>query len=124
MRKGGAIILTSSAANTLGFDGGNIYSATKAAVRSFARSMAVELGKQGIRVNSLSPGLIPTQFFSNSNLGASGYSQFENALVDQCALRRAGTPLEVANAAVFLGSDESSYVTAEDLYVDGGLGNT
>jgi NAD(P)-dependent dehydrogenase (short-subunit alcohol dehydrogenase family) len=101
----------------------SLYFASKAAVRSFARCMAAELGSQGIRVNSLSPGLIPTQFFNNSNLGGSAFSQFEEILIKSVPLGRPGTLLEIANAAVYLGSDESSYITAEDLVVDGGWQN-
>ncbi|MBS0652876.1 MAG: glucose 1-dehydrogenase [Verrucomicrobia bacterium] len=123
MKKGGSIILTSSAVNSKGASTGSIYYASKAAVRSFVRSMAAELGPQGIRVNSLSPGIIPTQFFNNSNLGEAGYGQFEKFIVAQTPLGRSGTPLDIANAAVFLGSDESSYVNAADLVVDGGWSN-
>lgn len=123
MKKGGAIILISSAVNAKGAAGATLYFASKAAVRSFVRSMAAELGGQGIRVNSLSPGLIPTKFFKNSNLGESGYDQFEKLVVANTPLGRPGTPLEIANAAVFLGSEEASYITAEDLVVDGGWMN-
>lgn len=123
MKKGGAIILLASAVNAKGAASGTLYFASKAAVRSFARCMAAELGPQGIRVNSLSPGLIPTQFFQNSNLGETGYGQFEKMVVEKNPLSRPGTPLEIAHAAVFLGSDESSYITAEDLVVDGGYMN-
>jgi NAD(P)-dependent dehydrogenase (short-subunit alcohol dehydrogenase family) len=123
MKKGGAIILIASAVNAKGVASGTLYFASKAAVRSFARCMAAELGPQGIRVNSLSPGLIPTQFFQNSNVGEAGYGQFEKMVVEKNPLNRPGTPLEIAHAAVFLGSDESSYITAEDLVVDGGYMN-
>lgn len=123
MKKGGAIILISSAVNAKGAAGATLYFASKAAVRSFVRSMAAELGGQGIRVNSLSPGLIPTKFFKNSNLGESGYDQFEKLVVTNTPLGRPGTPLEIANAAVFLGSEEASYITAADLVVDGGWMN-
>lgn len=123
MQKGGSIILIASAVNAKGSPTGSLYFATKAAVRSFARCMAAELGKEGIRVNSLSPGIIPTKFFSNSNLGESAYDQFEEEMLGQIPLGRPGTPLEIAQAAVFLGSDESSYVTAGDLVVDGGWMN-
>lgn len=123
MKKGGAIILISSAVNAKGAPAGTLYCATKAAVRSFVRCMAAELGDQGIRVNSLSPGLIPTKFFKNSNLGESSYDQFEKLVVSSTPLHRAGIPLEVASAAVFLGSEEASYITAEDLVVDGGWRN-
>lgn len=123
MKKGGSIILTSSAVNAKGAPAGSLYFASKAAVRSFVRSMAAELGGRGIRVNSLSPGLIPTKFFKNSNLGESGYNVFEKLVVKNTPLGRPGTPLEVANVAVFLGSEEASYVTAADLVVDGGWMN-
>lgn len=123
MKKGGSIILISSAVNAKGVPTGSIYFASKAAVRSFVRCMAAELGEQGIRVNSLSPGIIPTNFFGNSNLGESAYDQFEKRLIAQIPLGRSGTPLEIANAAVFLGSEESSYITATDLVVDGGWMN-
>lgn len=123
MRKGSSVILISSAVNRKGVATGSIYFATKAAVRSFARSMAAELGEKGIRVNSLSPGLIPTKFFDNSNLGDSAFGQFEKMLMNETPLRRPGKPNEVANAAIYLGSDESSYVTAADLVVDGGWMN-
>jgi len=123
MKKGGSIILISSAVNAKGGAAGTIYYSSKAAVRSFARSMAVELGDKGIRVNSLSPGLIPTKFFENSNRGEGAFDEFKTKMMDQIPLRRTGLPLEIANAAVFLGSDESSYVTAADLVVDGGWMN-
>ena len=123
MKRGGSIILTASAVNAKGSPGGSLYFATKAAVRSFARSMAAELGGEGIRVNALSPGLVPTKFFGNSNVGEESFSQFEELIKTAAPLARPGTPLEIANAAVFLGSDESSYMTAADLVVDGGYMN-
>ncbi len=123
LKKGSSIILNSSTVNSKGAPGGSLYFASKAAVRSFARSMAAELGSIGIRVNCLSPGIIPTQFFKNSNLGENGFSQFEEKMIDSIPLGRPGTPLEIANAAVFLGSDESSYMTAADLVIDGGWKN-
>ncbi|NNM43259.1 MAG: glucose 1-dehydrogenase [Chlamydiae bacterium] len=123
LKKGSSIILNASAVNSKGGAGSSLYFASKATVRSFARSMAAELGSKGIRVNSLSPGLIPTKFFSNSNLGENSFTEFEEKMLTAIPLGRAGTPLEIANAAVFLGSDEASYVTAEDLVVDGGWMN-
>ena len=109
MKKGGSIILISSTVNAKGTAAGSLYYASKAAVRSFVRCMAAELGGQGIRVNSLSPGIIPTKFFDNSNLGESAFDQFEKQMLGQIPLGRAGTPLEIAHAALFLGSEESSY---------------
>lgn len=123
MKKGGSIILIASAVNAKGGSEASLYFATKATVRSFARSMAAELGEKGIRVNSLSPGIIPTQFFNNSNLGESGFNEFEKEMKGKIPLGRVGTPLEIAHPAVFLGSDESSYMTAADIVVDGGWMN-
>ncbi len=120
LRKGSSIILTASAVHEKGAPGGSIYFASKAAVRSFARTMAVELGEAGIRVNSISPGIVPTKFFANSNVGEGAYDQFAELVVGTTPAGRAGTPVEIANAAVFLGSDQASYVNAQDLLVDGG----
>lgn len=123
MGEGGSIILTASAVHAKGAPGGSLYFASKAAVRSFARSMAAELGGQGIRVNTLSPGIVPTQFFENSNAPAELYNDFEAMAGHGAPLGRAGRPEEQAAAAVFLASDESSFVTAADLVNDGGWMN-
>ncbi len=120
LREGSSVILTASAVHAKGVPGGSLYFASKAAVRSFARSMASELGGAGIRVNALSPGIVPTQFFANSNVGEDAFGQFEELAGKASPLGRAGTPAEIANAVVFLGSDESSYVTGADFGVDGG----
>jgi len=120
LRRGASIILTASSVHTKGAPGGSLYFASKAAVRSFARTMAVELAGAGIRVNALSPGIVPTKFFSNSNVGEGAYGQFEEMAGKAAPLGRAGTPEEMAQAVVYLASDESSYVTATDLSVDGG----
>lgn len=120
MSQRGSIILTASAVHSKGAPGGSLYFASKAAVRSFARTMAAELGGQGIRVNSLSPGIVPTQFFANSNVDESMFAQFDEMAGKGSAIGRAGRPEEIAEAAVYLASDESSYVSAIDLSVDGG----
>jgi NAD(P)-dependent dehydrogenase (short-subunit alcohol dehydrogenase family) len=123
MGKGGSIILTSSAVQSKGGPGASLYFASKAAVRSFARSLAAELGPQEIRVNSLSPGIVPTQFFANSNAPQELYHDFEAMAGKSAPLGRAGVPEEIAPVAVFLASDESTYVTAADYVVDGGWSN-
>ncbi|HZG08158.1 MAG TPA: SDR family oxidoreductase [Allosphingosinicella sp.] len=120
---GGSIILTSSAVQSKGAPGGSLYFASKAAVRSFARSMASELGGQGIRVNSLSPGIVPTQFFANSNAPEELYDDFEALAGKAAPLGRAGKADEIAEVAVFLGSAASSFVTAADFVADGGWSN-
>ncbi len=123
MGAGGSIILTASAVHAKGAPGGSLYFASKAAVRSFARSLATEVGGAGIRVNTISPGIVPTEFFANSNAPDETYDHFEQLAGIGAPLGRSGTPLEQANAAVFLASDESSFMTAADIVNDGGWMN-
>lgn len=118
-----SIILTSSAANAKGVATGSVYAATKAAIRSLARSLAAELATRGIRVNSLSPGYVPTRFFERSGASDDVRAGFESAIAAAAPLHRVGRPEEIARAAVFLAGDDSSYVTATDLVVDGGWMN-
>ena len=120
---GGSVILTSSAVNAKGAATGSLYFASKAAVRSFARTLAAELGPRGIRVNTLSPGVVRTQFSQKVNIPEDAFEGFIQTVVAQAPLGREGTPLDMANAALFLGSDESGYMTAADLVIDGGWMN-
>ena len=117
------MILNASAVNAKGMATGSVYFATKAAVRSFARSMAAELGGKGIRVNALSPGLIPTGFQGRAGLSREEQDGFADSVTSTLPLGRVGSAAEIAEAAVFLASDESSYMTAADLVVDGGFMN-
>ncbi|MEO1019689.1 MAG: SDR family oxidoreductase [Pseudomonadota bacterium] len=123
LHDGGSIILNASAVNAKGVPTGSVYFATKAAIRSFARSFAAEFGPRHVRVNSLSPGIVRTSFQSSSNVGEEGSEGFVQMVVNTAPLRREGTPLDMANAAVFLGSDESTYISGTDLTVDGGWMN-
>ncbi|MEM7651817.1 MAG: glucose 1-dehydrogenase [Pseudomonadota bacterium] len=120
MTAGGSIILNASATHGRGKAGGSIYFATKAAVRSFARTMADEYGPLGIRVNALSPGLVQTGFQARTGLPEEALGGFGQYVVDTAPMSRLGTPDEIARAAIFLASDDSSYMTAADLVVDGG----
>ena len=115
-----SVILTASAVHQKGSANGSLYFATKAAVRSLSRSLAAELAPKGIRVNSLSPGVVHTHFASNTNLEEDQFAGFVNTVVEQAPLARAGTPGDMANGFLFLGSDDSSYMTGSDLLIDGG----
>ena len=118
---GGSIILNGSNLSIKGFPGTSVYSATKAAIRSFARCWTVDLKERKIRVNVVSPGPIDTPMLRNV-----GRSEEENkALIyvvkTATVLGRVGTPDEIATVVVFLASNDSSYVTGIELFADGGL---
>ena len=117
LRDGGAIVLNSSITGSKGRPAFSIYAASKAAVRSFARSWTTDLKDRKIRVNVVSPGLIPTPGYDH--LGIT--SEMLDGEVPNIPLGRVGTPDDIANAVVFLASDESSYITGIELFVDGGL---
>lgn len=114
MKDGGSIILNSSIAGVKGFPGTTVYSASKAAVRSFARTWTAEL-KGKIRVNVISPGTIDTAIFDGAPQG------MKEGFVSIIPMGRIGKPREIAAAALFLASDESSFVTGIELFVDGGI---
>ncbi len=123
LNDGGSIILTASAVNAKGVATGSVYFASKAAVRSFARTFAAEFGSRGVRVNSLSPGIVRTAFDSKLDLPDGAFEGFIDMVVKGAPLGREGTTRDMAAAAVYLGSDESGYVTGTDLVVDGGWMN-
>ena len=102
---------------------GSLYFATEAAVRSLSRTLAAELAPKGIRVNNLSPGIVRTNFADRTNLANEDFEGFIDMVASQAPLQRPGTMQEIANAARFLASDESSYMTASDVVVDGGWMN-
>lgn len=121
MSAGGSIMLTGSTTGTMGTPAFSVYSATKAALRNFARSWALDLKGTGIRVNVISPGPISTP---GLDLALSGTGQ-KDAIIDdmtgQIPLGRIGQAEEVAAAALFLASDESSFMTGSEMFVDGGF---
>jgi len=121
MPDGGSIILNASIVATKGFENFSVYSATKAAVRSFARTWTTDLKARKIRVNALSPGPIATPGIDTLAGGKEQSEQFRAGMAAGVPLGRVGEPDEIAKAAVFLASDDSSYVTGIELFVDGGM---
>lgn len=118
---GGSVILNSSVANTKGTAAFSAYSATKAAVRSFARTWTTDLKERKIRVNVVSPGPIETPGVGNMGLSEEQMRDFGATVAEQVPLGRFGQPEEVAQAVLFLASSDSSYIAGVDLYVDGGM---
>ena len=121
MTDGGSIILTSSVSGVLGGGGQTVYGATKAAIRSFGRTFAAELAPRRIRVNTISPGPIETPIFGKTGLSAEQLAGFTENLMNIIPLKRVGQPEEIAAAALFFASDDSSYTTGAELFVDGGM---
>jgi NAD(P)-dependent dehydrogenase (short-subunit alcohol dehydrogenase family) len=121
MPDGGSIILNGSIAGIKGMEAFSVYSATKAAVRSFARSWTTDLKARRIRVNTLSPGPIDTPILDGLGKTKAEVDQVKAGLASQVPLGRMGTPDEIATVALFLASDDSSFVTGVDLSVDGGM---
>jgi NAD(P)-dependent dehydrogenase (short-subunit alcohol dehydrogenase family) len=117
----GSIILNASIGSSKGVGGSSVYSATKAAVRSFARTWTVDLRDRKIRVNAISPGPIDTPIFSSITQNEEQSELFKKNIVNAVPMKRMGSPDEVAKVVSFLASDESSYVTGIELFVDGGL---
>jgi NAD(P)-dependent dehydrogenase (short-subunit alcohol dehydrogenase family) len=120
MPDGGSIILNASIASIKGFGAFSIYSATKAAVRSFARSWTTDLKDRKIRVNTLSPGTIDTPILDGLGRTKEEVDQMKAGFANLIPLGRMGTPDEIAKVALFLASDDSSFVTGVELFVDGG----
>jgi len=118
---GGSIILNASVAGSKGMEAFSVYSATKAAVRSFARSWTAELKSRRIRVNAVSPGPIDTPVVSKLGLSDAQAKDFMAGVVSAVPMGRMGSPDEIAKAVLFLASDDSSYVTGAELFVDGGM---
>ena len=120
LKDGASIILNASIATIKGFPGISVYSATKAAVRSFARTWTNELRERGIRVNAISPGNIDTPIFESWQKGEA-LTKMKEDLAKNVPLGRLGDPDEIAKAVAFLASDDASYVAGIELFVDGGV---
>jgi NAD(P)-dependent dehydrogenase (short-subunit alcohol dehydrogenase family) len=120
-QEGGSIILNASIAASKGVEASSVYNATKAAIRSFARTWTVELKHRKIRVNAISPGPIDTPGFNGLAQTEEQIEQFKTSIVSSVPMGRMGSPDEIAKAVSFLASDDSSYVTGIELFVDGGM---
>ena len=121
LNDGASIVLVSSIANQKGFPNFSVYSATKAAVRSLARSFSAELLTRGIRTNVLSPGPIETPIYGKLGLSEGEAEEMGRTFQDMNPMKRFGTPEEMAKAALFLASSDSSYVAGAELIADGGF---
>jgi NAD(P)-dependent dehydrogenase (short-subunit alcohol dehydrogenase family) len=121
MPDGGAIILNASIVATKGLAANSVYSATKAAVRSFARTWTTDLKARRIRVNAVSPGSTDTPGLSNLLASSQVGEERRKMIANAVPLGRLGTPDEIAKAVVFLASDDASYITGAELFVDGGF---
>ena len=121
MPDGGAIILASSVVGSKGLGANSVYAATKAVARSFARTWTTDLKPRRIRVNAISPGSIDTPGLNGLLASSSSGAQRRKMIETVTPLGRLGMPDEVAAAAVFLASDDASYITGIELFVDGGF---
>lgn len=121
MPDGSSIVLNASIASIKGLPAFSVYSASKAAVRSFARGWAVDLKARKIRVNAISPGTVPTPAYEKLGLSREQMAAFLASQSAGIPLGRVGSMEEIARAVLFLASNESSYVNGIELFVDGGI---
>jgi NAD(P)-dependent dehydrogenase (short-subunit alcohol dehydrogenase family) len=122
LNDGASIILNTSMLDSTGTVGASAYSATKAALRSLARTAAAELVGRGIRVNTVAPGPIVTPIFGRTGLPKEAIDEFAKGVMAKVPMKRFGQPEEVAATVAFLASQDASYITGVEINVDGGLG--
>jgi NAD(P)-dependent dehydrogenase (short-subunit alcohol dehydrogenase family) len=121
IRNGGSVILLGSIAGYVGVRGYSTYSATKAALRSYSRTWTQEFSDRGVRFNTLSPGPVETPMFNGQADSVEAANEVKAAFIAAVPLNRLGRPEEIAAAALFLASDDSSFVAGAELSVDGGM---
>jgi NAD(P)-dependent dehydrogenase (short-subunit alcohol dehydrogenase family) len=121
VRRGGAFVATTSVNGELGMPGSSVYAATKAALRSLVRVAAAELADLGVRVNAVSPGPIETPLYGKLGLSPETVQGFAKELIGRVPMKRFGTADEVAKAVLFLASDDASFMTGEEIVLDGGM---
>lgn len=121
MNNPSSIVLTGTTMIEKGVAGMSVYAATKAAVRSLARTLSAEFAPRGVRVNVISPGLIETPIYGKLGLSAAAVQEWAGQLMTQVPAARFGQAEEVARAVLFMASDDSSYMMGENLLFDGGM---
>lgn len=119
--KGSSVVLTTSIAADLGMASSSVYGATKAALSSLARTLSNELASRGIRVNEVSPGPIETPIYEKMGMPTEQTAGFKDMMAGMVPVKRMGTADEVAKAALFLASDDSSYLLGSKIRIDGGM---
>ena len=121
LNDGASVILNTSVVSHKGLANGAVYAATKAAMRSFTRSIAAELVSRNIRVNAVAPGPIETPIFGRTGLPQEEVEEFAKNIIASVPMKRLGKPEEVASTVAFLASSDASYITGVELDVDGGM---
>lgn len=121
LNEGGSVIFNTSISNVKGFPSMAAYASSKAALRSLSRTLAAEFGPRGIRVNSLSPGPIDTPIYGKHNIPQEQVNEMAKSFPSRVPLGRFGKSTEIAPVALFLASDESSFITGAEIPVDGGF---
>jgi NAD(P)-dependent dehydrogenase (short-subunit alcohol dehydrogenase family) len=121
LKDGASVILNASITADMGLPGFAVYAATKAAVRSLARSWTTDLKHRGIRVNSVSPGVVPTEGYrTEQKMTEEQVTDYAQRVTSEIPIGRVGTPEDIGDAVIFLASDASSFITGIDMVVDGG----
>jgi NAD(P)-dependent dehydrogenase (short-subunit alcohol dehydrogenase family) len=121
LNEGASIVLVASSATAIGLPGTSVYSASKAALRSFARTLSAELVGRGIRVNTVSPGPVETPLFGKTELSPEAIEEVGETILNQVPMKRMAQSEEIAKTIAFLASSDSSYVLGAELFVDGGM---
>lgn len=121
LAEGASVVINTSISNQMGMPASSVYAASKAAIRSFARTLSAELLPKGIRINAVSPGPIATPIYGKMGMPQEQLDEFAAGIQSQVPLGRFGTPEEVAKAILFFASPDSAYVVGTELEVDGGM---